>query len=139
MGCHPDRGIALARALTEAVQSRLTMLAGARDDLPRSAYARLDAGMSKDRGDVEKAVVATRGFSEVITFESVAVEDDVDWLLGRLESAGLDQIIAVDLTNSRIALPVVRVIIPGLEGPHDVPGYVPGPRARRAAGKAALP
>jgi ribosomal protein S12 methylthiotransferase accessory factor len=32
-GCHPDRGVALARAMTEAAQIRLTYIAGIRDDL----------------------------------------------------------------------------------------------------------
>ncbi|MFF4010636.1 YcaO-like family protein [Streptomyces sp. NPDC001717] len=33
-GCHTDPHIALARAITEAAQSRLTCIAGTRDDLP---------------------------------------------------------------------------------------------------------
>ncbi|WP_245881832.1 YcaO-like family protein [Streptomyces milbemycinicus] len=33
-GCHSDPAIALTRALTEAAQSRLTAIAGTRDDLP---------------------------------------------------------------------------------------------------------
>ena len=37
-GCHPDRVIALTRALTEAAQSRLTYIAGIRDDLLPSEY-----------------------------------------------------------------------------------------------------
>ena len=32
-GCHPYRRIALSRAITEALQSRLTFIAGARDDV----------------------------------------------------------------------------------------------------------
>ena len=41
MGAHPMRGIALSRALTEAAQSRLTYIAGSRDDVFRDMYARL--------------------------------------------------------------------------------------------------
>ncbi|GAA2679906.1 MULTISPECIES: YcaO-like family protein [Actinosynnema] len=41
-GCHGDPQIALTRALTEAAQSRLTVLAGTRDDLPGD-YGPLDA------------------------------------------------------------------------------------------------
>lgn len=37
-GCHLDPAIALIRALTEAAQSRLTAIAGARDDLPPVLY-----------------------------------------------------------------------------------------------------
>src|SRR5262249_33415189 len=38
-GCHADRAIALTRALTEAAQTRLTYIAGIRDDLPPAEYA----------------------------------------------------------------------------------------------------
>jgi ribosomal protein S12 methylthiotransferase accessory factor len=36
--CHPDRTTALLRALLEAVQSRVTLVAGARDDLGEAHY-----------------------------------------------------------------------------------------------------
>ena len=36
--CHPDRSTALLRALLEAVQSRVTLVAGARDDLEDAHY-----------------------------------------------------------------------------------------------------
>lgn len=36
--CHPDRSTALLRALLEAVQSRITLIAGARDDLKEEDY-----------------------------------------------------------------------------------------------------
>ena len=39
-GCHASRGVALCRALTEAAQGRLTMIAGSRDDLPRRCRRR---------------------------------------------------------------------------------------------------
>src|SRR5262249_52941107 len=38
MGCPPARRVALLRALTEAAQSRLTYIAGSRDDLFRPEY-----------------------------------------------------------------------------------------------------
>ncbi len=37
-GCHPDRATALLRALLEAVQSRIMMIAGSRDDLDPDDY-----------------------------------------------------------------------------------------------------
>jgi len=36
--CHPDRAVAFVRALLEAVQSRVTLIAGARDDLTPNDY-----------------------------------------------------------------------------------------------------
>src|SRR5690606_35517973 len=41
-GCHPDRGIALLRAILEAVQSRATSIAGTRDDVGPNLYTRFD-------------------------------------------------------------------------------------------------
>ena len=38
-GCHPVRGIALLRALTEAAQARTTYIAGSRDDFWAEDYA----------------------------------------------------------------------------------------------------
>ena len=40
-GCHPSRAIALARALTEAAQARLTYIAGSRDDVSCSGHERM--------------------------------------------------------------------------------------------------
>ena len=48
-GCHPDPAVALARALTEAAQSRVTYISGARDDAGRTAYLdRRDEGTKAD-------------------------------------------------------------------------------------------
>jgi len=41
----------------------------------------------------------------------------VEWELGRLRSAGVSEVVAVDLTRAEFAIPVVRLIVPGLEGP----------------------
>src|SRR5262249_15378562 len=38
VGCHVDRDVALSRALTEAAQARLTVTAGARDDIAEDGY-----------------------------------------------------------------------------------------------------
>ena len=36
----------------------------------------------------------------------------------------------VTYTNEEAGWSVVRVVVPGLEAPHDAPGYVPGKRGR---------
>ena len=50
-----------------------------------------------------------------------------------LRQAGIEQVAVVDLTREEFKIPVVRVIIPGLEAPHDDDTYVPGARAERSA------
>ena len=41
--------------------------------------------------------------------------DEIKLILNRLKKAGLKRAIIVDLTNPNIGIPVVRIIVPGLE------------------------
>jgi ribosomal protein S12 methylthiotransferase accessory factor len=50
----------------------------------------------------------------------------------RLRSTGITRIIAIDLTRPDFGIPVVRVVIPGLEGDVRHPNYIPGTRTRQA-------
>jgi YcaO-like protein with predicted kinase domain len=129
-GCHPARSIALLRALTESAQSRLTRIAGSRDDLGRDSYAdqRYDAAFDLVYGQL--GARGARSFRDAPDWDCETFEGDVDWELDRLRKAGINQVIAIDLTKDFFKIPVVRVVIPGLEGPQGVPGYVPGERAR---------
>jgi YcaO-like protein with predicted kinase domain len=132
MGCHPARGVALLRALTEAVQGRTTYISGSRDDMYRAHYER---SRSPDVLLAQRALIEikapTRRFQEAPTWESDTFQSDVAWELERLRSAGIPRAVVVDLTRSEFRIPVVRVVIPGLEGPAEkIPHYLPGPRAR---------
>jgi YcaO-like protein with predicted kinase domain len=131
-GCHPARGIALARALTEAAQSRLTIIAGSRDDLPSERYgqARDMERLRRQRAELVEGA-PTRAFSAAPDHRSHDVGEDVAWQKQRLREAGLEQVAVVDLSKAELGIPVVRVVIPGLEPSRDVPGWRPGPRARR--------
>ena len=131
MGCHPAREIALLRAITEAAQSRLTFISGARDDLAREHYDRFlsPASQRNWRTSIE-ALTPGRRFRDVPTWEAETFEEDVAWELERLEAAGIERTLVVDLTKPEFGLPVVRVIIPGLEALDASPNYVAGKRAR---------
>ena len=132
MGCHPAREVALLRALTEAAQSRLTTIAGSRDDGGRGKYEH-----TRD-AEVLRAVHAemaeggpTRSFHDAPTRAHETFDEDLRWMLGCLHAAGVPEVIVVDLTKGGAGFAVVRVIIPGLESVYDEPGYTPGPRGRR--------
>ncbi|MGA7189926.1 MAG: YcaO-like family protein [Candidatus Acidiferrales bacterium] len=130
-GCHPSRNVALLRALLEAAQSRLTVISGARDDISRGAYLWYRSRRVLQRSRVRiLAQIAHRVFQDVPTFECRAPEEVLAWLLQRLQAAGMHQVIAVDLTKPQINIPVVHIVIPGLEGVNDASKYAPGPRAR---------
>ena len=69
-GCHPDRGIALTRALTEAAQTRLAYINGARDDLPFEHYEAPDnADVAEALLDALQAACAPCAFANLPHFE----------------------------------------------------------------------
>lgn len=113
-GCHPVRQIALLRALTEAAQSRLTVISGARDDTPRQDY--LDTMETTNLTIMrQRAVIeGRRPFSRTPSRDADTFEEDVAWEIGQLRHAGYDRVILVDLTLPGIGLAVVRVVIPGM-------------------------
>jgi ribosomal protein S12 methylthiotransferase accessory factor len=130
-GCHPSREVALLRALTEAAQARNTTIAGARDDYAPDAYSA--AGRRHRRLWCERLMgqgAPRRAFEQAPSFESVSLEADLRAILARLRGAGIEQAIEVDLTRESVGVPVVRVVVPGLEGLMDDDDYAPGARAR---------
>lgn len=133
-GAHSARGVALLRALTEAVQIRTTYIAGSRDDLPAEDFS---AAAIEQKLRRARALMAGRGpqrdYRTIPSHDSETFADDLAWLLARLRPAGIDRVVAVDLTLPEFAIPVIRVVIPGLEAPDDHPRYLPGPRAHAAA------
>lgn len=115
-GCHPTRQVALLRALTEAAQSRLTIVAGSRDDMSRSDYAAWRDPANTVRWREEAADRGAVAFTSVPSFESDSFEDDVARMLDAVARTGCERVVVVDLTLPEIAIPVVRVIATGL---HD--------------------
>jgi YcaO-like protein with predicted kinase domain len=135
-GCHPDKAIALCRALTEAAQSRLTAIAGSRDDLGRQRYREtqsahaLNAFRAHAQGDTGR-----KAFNSIPDAAVGSVTDALNLVLTHLERAGLTRVLTVNLSTPGMPIAVVRTIVPGLEGPIDSPSYLPGARARaRASG-----
>jgi YcaO-like protein with predicted kinase domain len=133
-GCHADRDVALARALSEAAQARVTRISGARDDFLPHGYgskaraARLAAAHAWLRSP------ARRHYHAAPSWTASTLRQDLDVVLTCLAKVGLQQIIWVDLTRPEFGIPVGRAVVPGLEGPWTPAGqgYTPGVRARAA-------
>ena len=110
-GCHLDREVALCRALTEAAQSRLTFISGARDDLGDGVYTRV-TDWSAPR--------AVRGGGEQVRFAqtpgtpTTGIDHDLGVVVAAVETVTGVEPFAVDLSRAAIGIPVVRVIAPGL-------------------------
>jgi YcaO-like protein with predicted kinase domain len=135
-GCHPDRAIALSRALTEAAQTRLTYIAGMRDDLSPAEYEEApEAEIGDALLDALAAEAAPVSFRDVASFAADDLTEDLRWALERLRAVGITRAVAVDLTKPQFDIPVVRLVVPGLEWDPHHPDYRPGPRARAMAGR----
>ena len=134
-GCHPSRRIALLRALTEAAQSRLTYISGARDDIERHNYRRPgDERPAELFRGLDGGRPARRRLQAAPNREAELLNDDLDWELEQLAALGVRQAIAVDLSIAAFGVPVVKVVIPGLESVPDDPSYSPGARVRAKLG-----
>lgn len=135
-GAHPDRRAALARALTEAAQSRLTVIAGSRDDLDRARTYEIAATASAIRAFTADADrTGTVAFHDVPTFVS-DLPGNREHLLAAVESAGFGEPLVLDLSDCPVGddcpASVVKVVAPGLECSSHPVGAL-GPRCRRIA------
>lgn len=136
-GCHLDPAVALSRALTEAAQTRLTRIAGARDDFDPASYG--DEARRRRRTEARNwLTLGRRGQRPWEHVQGIALPaDDLDGdfasVLRALRAVGCDQAVWVDLARPDLAIPVGRIVVPGLEGPW-LPGlYRAGSRAKRKA------
>jgi ribosomal protein S12 methylthiotransferase accessory factor len=111
---------------------RLAFISGARDDLGVSrCYAAFrDPAIWRLETERMRSGPPVRRFQDVPTFTGRSFDEDVAWELARLEAAGLWQAVRVDRTRPEFGISVVWVVVPGLEAPHDAPGFVPGSRGR---------
>jgi ribosomal protein S12 methylthiotransferase accessory factor len=129
VGTHLDPLVAARRSLTEAAQSRVTAIQGAREDLQTGAVAPSDPPAEWfDRGDDGIA------FDDLPAICNRDIRDDIAEMLARLAAAGLEQAIAVDLSNPAVGFPVLKIVVPGLELAFHAldPARIPlGWRARR--------
>lgn len=136
-GCHPDAMVALARAASEAAQVRLTRIVGARDDLIPESYepsrCAVRARAAREWLNSVPREAAKHDCRNLPACSGSTLRADLQAILTRLAAAGLEEAVWVNLTKPEIGLPVVRVVVPGLEGPATRAGggYVPGERAQR--------
>ncbi|MET8160414.1 YcaO-like family protein [Sphaerisporangium sp. NPDC005289] len=110
-GCHLSSEIALTRAVTEAAQTRLGYVSGARDDL--------DAGFNDAPGPKPAARPAadpsTGPAAEAVPALTAheSLVDDLEDVVKRAAIAFSHAPLVVDLTHEDIGVPVVKVVAPG--------------------------
>jgi ribosomal protein S12 methylthiotransferase accessory factor len=112
-GCHTSKDTALVRALTEAAQSRLSHIAGTRDDLYRETY-RSGPHLPIQH---ESAVFALkpRGLFQLrLDFPIGPWNLLLAELVARVRAMTGESPVAVNLTRPEFGIPVVFVVAPGL-------------------------
>lgn len=120
IGCHSTRAIALARALCEAAQSRLTLIAGARDDISASALANARTELALEHARAQLAGDGTRRFAAAPSHDFESFHDELRCLLERIGAAGYEQILRVELASEQqLPFSVVRMVVPGLSRPES--------------------
>jgi len=110
-GCHIDPDVALSRALTEAAQSRLTVIAGARDDIPDDAYSRVST-QGRLISPFSKPNPACSFPRETVT--STTLDEDLRLVTKMVTDRAKGGVFWVDLTRSEFGIPVVQIVAPGL-------------------------
>ena len=112
-GAHVDPRVATVRAILEIATTRALFiqkygLEGMCDTVP--LYLR-------EGEDEDPRFYAHRqkGIKELEIGYSSDILVDIQNMIGRLQSRGLDRLIAVDLTRSDVGIPTVRMIVPGME------------------------
>jgi YcaO-like protein with predicted kinase domain len=130
-GCHASADVALSRAISEAAQSRLTRISGARDDYSPESF---DIAARAARDEAAQRLLQT---VPVCRFRpqnrAETPEADLDAALAALAQSGIPHVACIDLSREDIGIPVVRIIIPDLEGPWPTDGQPLGMRARATA------
>lgn len=117
VGTHLDPEIAVLRALSEVAQSRATQIHGTREDTTRAVFMR-KAGYERMKkinrhwfGESQKFI----DLSKIKDKSRQSFKDDIDTSINLIRKNGFKKILFMDLTRSEIQIPVVRVVIPGLE------------------------
>lgn len=131
-GAHLDVEVAMIRALTEAIQGRAVVIAGARDDVFYSHFQyfkKMDSKNAQRELEDDPSIIDASLYRSITT---PTLEGDIHLLLDKLKRIGISQVIVFDLSKPEFDVSVVRVVIPGLEGYYSH-AYVPGERAKKFA------
>ncbi|MFJ8158354.1 YcaO-like family protein [Streptomyces sp. NPDC094468] len=108
-GCHTTAGIALTRALSEAVQSRLTLISGTRDDLP-SEPALADVPPSFRPEQRTGLVPWTYAVGR---WTPVGLAQQVTEIARRIQKVTGHEPAALDLSDHSSPVHAVQVVAPG--------------------------
>ncbi|OGV41589.1 MAG: hypothetical protein A3F46_10730 [Legionellales bacterium RIFCSPHIGHO2_12_FULL_42_9] len=108
-GCHLNKNIALNRAITEAIQSRVTIIAGSRDDILNSKYdtATLDWNKASETGG------EWCNFADISDYDIGAIEQGLQCLYQKIKQRDQD-ILVFNYHEADICILKSKIISTGL-------------------------
>lgn len=118
MGTHTNASVAVQRAITEVAQSRLTQIHGAREDTATADVRRMmgyDWLLKQNQHWFEQSDAEEFEQAAAASVDTDDFLEDIHHTVARLRAAGLERVIVVELTREELGVPVVRVLVPGLE------------------------
>ena len=117
VGTHLNPEVAVIRALTEVAQSRATQIHGTREDTNRAVFMR-KAGYERMKrinkhwfSDSHKII----DLAQIKDKSKITFKEDIETCVNILGKNGFKRIYYRDLTRKEVDIPVVRVLIPGME------------------------
>lgn len=126
--CHPVAAIAARRAIVEAAQTRITNIAGARDDIVENEY---ELELSRSIAVLTEGAPTNRTAPSGLPAET-SEGDLIAAMRAGLAKAGLRRIVAIPLGGERLGIHVVKLFVPGLEDRLTNRNWRPGSRATGA-------
>ena len=114
---NPNKELALINALTEAALSRVGTISGAREDLAKFQQAKQGFSYQEFKKryhywfNTNNAV----SYEKLPSFVFPTTLNDLAFMADRVYQAGLRDILWVDLSKGELVLPVVKVLVPGVE------------------------
>lgn len=125
-GTHPVAYRAALRAITEAVQSRLTLITGTRDDVEDDVY-------TSQTSELLRRKLGLRPLGRPVPVDLGVAGEGVEAMLARvlerLREHAVGRVIAVRMNPGEHRFSVMKVLVPGLEHPE-------GRRQRRFGARA---
>lgn len=112
-GCDASRERAMLKALTEAVQSRLTMISGGRDDIDEAYFLPFRYERGAEPPDTEPGEPA-RDLSIVPDHAFESAEEELDWLAARVAERATTEPLFVELTRPELGVAVCFSVVPKL-------------------------
>ena len=111
-GAHPIASRAAIRAITEAAQTRITSIAGSRDDIDPNTYSEIASLEHLKLLDIK--VKPNRSMSKGILLGTSLLEL-LNYTIFALRKAGIEDIFAFPLCDDEFDFSVMKLVVPSLE------------------------